>query len=220
MISIVLPVYNGADLLPRVLSSIEAQSYPPREVIIVNDASTDSTDEIINQFKLRNSIVRIINHQKNQGSTSAANSGFKEAKSKYVMKIDHDDYLENHCLFLLNNAVKVNPNKVFYYGDYYEIEDNKLFYKKMLHPFDTAANSILYNTIKLKNVGYYSTDILFAEYQLLLKLGLENGFYIDKPLYTYCRREGSLTKSEWYEQALNQFKKIYGELLAKRIRPY
>lgn len=220
MISIVLPVYNGEDLLNRVLTSIELQSQQPKKIIIVNDGSTDKSLEIIQNFATENKNVQIINHEKNLGSVAAANTGFQAVKTKYVFKIDHDDYLENHCIRLFNECLKKNPNRDFYYGDYYELENENLKYQKIFHPFDTAANAILYKRSKLEEVEYYSNEILFAEYHLLLKLGLENGCYIDKPLYTYYRREGSLTKSDWYQRALDQFRNIFGDLLTKRIRTY
>lgn len=221
MISVVIPVYNGEKYIERALDSILQQSFLPKEIIVVNDASTDNTYNIISNYqkKAESKLIslKIISNQINLGHTKSANIGFRFALQPYVIKLDHDDYFERHTLALLIMNIK---HYNFAYGDYYEIENSQLKYNKVDHPFETTACAILFKKSALEKVNYYSEDIMFTEYDLLLKLGFNTGIYIDKPLYTYMRRVGSMTKSNWYQNALNQFELIHGKDLTSKIRLY
>jgi GalNAc5-diNAcBac-PP-undecaprenol beta-1,3-glucosyltransferase len=96
LFSVIVPTYNRSHLLPRAINSILNQTYNNFEIIIVNDGSTDTTEEIMNSFG-DNRIVTYT-HKKNKGVLAAINSGFNLAKGKYIVTVGDDDELLPNAL--------------------------------------------------------------------------------------------------------------------------
>lgn len=97
-VSIVIPVYNvDKNLFQMCVHSVLDQTYRDFEVILVNDGSTDSSDELCDKFAKADSRVRVI-HQKNQGVSAARNNGTAEACGEYIMYVDADDLLAPYAL--------------------------------------------------------------------------------------------------------------------------
>lgn len=106
-LSIIVPVYNVADYLPKCLDSLLAQDLPQNEyeIIVVNDGSTDNSGEIAQQYADKYASITLIN-QENQGLSGARNTGIKHAKGDYIQFVDSDDYLEENVLDGLINQVE------------------------------------------------------------------------------------------------------------------
>ncbi|MCH7686145.1 MAG: glycosyltransferase family 2 protein [Planctomycetes bacterium] len=90
LVSVVVPAYNAAGCLGRCIEAIQRQSYQPIEIIVVNDGSTDATEEVATGFGDR---IQYISQQ-NRGETAARNRGFEQARGEFVTFIDHDDFWE------------------------------------------------------------------------------------------------------------------------------
>lgn len=90
LVSVVMPVYNAEKYVKEAIESVLNQTYPYFELIVVNDGSTDRSDEIIKSF--RDDRIVYIKHEKNLGVAEARNSAFKIAKGKWGALIDADDF--------------------------------------------------------------------------------------------------------------------------------
>lgn len=90
-ISVVIPLYNHADVLGLCLSALLTQSPPPHEIIIVDDASTDHGLFIANEAAQRHPSIRVFRHEKNRGAPAAINTGLVKATGKYVFFSAADD---------------------------------------------------------------------------------------------------------------------------------
>ena len=88
-ISVVMPVYNGVDMLPEALDSLAAQSFGDFEVVVVDDCSTDSTRALVAQWP--DPRVRLVTMAANGGPVLARNRGMAEARGRFVAALDHDD---------------------------------------------------------------------------------------------------------------------------------
>lgn len=95
-ISVVLPIYNAAAYLPSALNSLLAQSFRDWEAICVNDGSTDSSLEILQQYAARDRRLRILNGP-NGGYGRAMNRGMDAAGGKYIAILEPDDELPRHA---------------------------------------------------------------------------------------------------------------------------
>lgn len=93
MVSIIVPVYNVERYLRQCLDSLVNQTYQNIEIICVDDGSTDASSEILTEYALKNSKVRVI-RQKNSGLSAARNVGFSFATGEYVMYVDSDDWID------------------------------------------------------------------------------------------------------------------------------
>ena len=90
MVSIVIPVYNCGEYLPRCVNSLTEQTYGNLEIILVDDGSTDSTPEICDRLAASDSRVAVV-HKANGGVSSARNAGIEAAKGEFIAFADADE---------------------------------------------------------------------------------------------------------------------------------
>ena len=88
-VSIIIPTYNRADVITRALNSVLAQTETNYEVIIVDDASTDETKQIIESYL--DPRIRYLRHDKNKYAAAARNTGMEKATGQYIAFLDSDD---------------------------------------------------------------------------------------------------------------------------------
>lgn len=93
LISVIVPIYNVVEWLPRCINSIRKQTYRNIEIILVNDGSTDNSGAMAEKFALEDKRIRVF-HKENGGSSSARNLGISHAKGEYIGFIDSDDFIE------------------------------------------------------------------------------------------------------------------------------
>ncbi|MCM1568136.1 MAG: glycosyltransferase [Roseburia sp.] len=93
LLSIIVPVYNILNYLPRCVHSITAQTYERLEIILVDDGSTDGTGKLCDSLAAQDYRIRVY-HRKNGGSSAARNTGLSLAKGEYIGFVDSDDYIE------------------------------------------------------------------------------------------------------------------------------
>lgn len=112
--SIVVPTYNRANLLPKTLATLLAQSYKNYEIIVVDDGSTDNTAQIMQEWVAKG----VIYHQKsNEERAVARNTGAKMAKGDYINFFDSDDLAYPNHLQTAYNFIQRNENvEVFHLG--------------------------------------------------------------------------------------------------------
>lgn len=96
LISVLIPVYNVEQYLPKCLDSVLLQSYTNLQVILIDDGSTDLSGAICDNYAAKDSRVIVI-HQKNAGAAAAKNAGLRIATGKYLSFVDSDDYLEPYA---------------------------------------------------------------------------------------------------------------------------
>ncbi|CEP97135.1 glycosyltransferase [Paraclostridium sordellii] len=107
-VSIVVPVYNVEKYLKESLDSAVNQSLKDIEIIVVNDGSTDNSQEILKVYEEKYSNLKVIN-QENKGLSGARNTGIAECKGEYIYFLDSDDYIDlNSMEYCYNEAKKDN----------------------------------------------------------------------------------------------------------------
>lgn len=110
LISIIVPVYNVAEYLTRCIDSILAQTYRNIEIIAVNDGSTDSSGDILDEYSSKHSNIKVI-HQKNTGVSKARMRGIDESNGAWIGFVDADDYIEPDMYeTLYSNAIKYDAD--------------------------------------------------------------------------------------------------------------
>ncbi|MCM1540462.1 MAG: glycosyltransferase [Blautia sp.] len=93
LISVIVPVYNIEEYLPRCVRSLQSQTYPHLEILLVDDGSTETTGALCDRLAEEDPRIRVF-HKENGGSSSARNLGIMEAKGVYLGFVDGDDYVE------------------------------------------------------------------------------------------------------------------------------
>lgn len=120
LVSIIMPSYNTANYIARSIQSVLAQTYQDWELIIIDDCSTDNTDDVVRTFQIDERIKYFKNHQ-NSGAAVSRNRALSEAKGRWIAFLDSDDLwvpekLEKQIVFMESNDYH------FSYTNYAEID--------------------------------------------------------------------------------------------------
>lgn len=105
LVSIIVPVFNVEQYLPRCVDSLIRQSYSNIEIILVDDGSTDMSSSICDEYKEIDNRIIVI-HKENGGLSDARNKGIEIAKGQYYMFVDSDDYISVSAVENMYSAIK------------------------------------------------------------------------------------------------------------------
>jgi glycosyltransferase involved in cell wall biosynthesis len=112
VVSIVIPTHNSELYIEEALASVFSQSYSSKEVIVVDDGSTDSTIDVVSRYDKSIFVLR----QKNQGPATARNAGVRVAKGDYFAFLDSDDLWLRDKLLWQMNLLKQDPDLDIVFG--------------------------------------------------------------------------------------------------------
>lgn len=164
-VSVIVVSYNYAALLPRALDALSRQTFHDFEIVLVNNGSTDETAEVINTFCSMHSELRIksINIQTNNGLMQGRNTGLANARGKYLIFNDADDWMDKNCLELLvGKAIESDADRII--GSFRDITtDNKI---TKLHIAIPNSSRWYYNMIQatlFKRSVFVDNNITFGD---------------------------------------------------------
>ncbi|MES2704618.1 MAG: glycosyltransferase family A protein [Bacteroidota bacterium] len=206
--SVIIPIYNSQKTIFRAIDSVLAQSYPAMELIVIDDASTDGTGEMVNGRY--GDKIRYIQKLTNQGSGGARNAGLDVATGNYVAFLDSDDIWHPDKLMLISTILESNPGISLFYHPFTqeEIAQKKLPENIMLYrlPFVKLlpGNMIATSCAVIKNDPKFRFDPLMRhteDYDLWLRIGYKHKVYfINIPLTQIFRpflSQGGVSAAKW-----------------------
>lgn len=163
LISVVIPVHNGADFLQPTIQSCLSQKNLPvdLEIIIVNDASTDSTPELLSELAKYDSI-NVIHFEKNKGVAAARNQGIKSARGNYIAFLDADDVMEPDKLAIQYAEFQQNPNVDFIFTAVNHVHDNGEFCKAYVIDYPAIQTDRL-KAVFLGHISSFTSSIIFRK---------------------------------------------------------
>ena len=182
-VSVVIPAYNRAHCIQNAINSVIAQTYPPKEIIIVDDGSTDNLQEIIDSYSA--SQLRLVKHQTNKGASQARNTGIEQAKGDYIAFLDSDDTwcpnkLEAQVAFMKQHNLEAScTNFAFYRNGTLEQESVYRPYKSIRLTqkdmawgcFISPGSTFICKKELLTRICGYDTDFQrFEDWDLLFRL--------------------------------------------------
>jgi glycosyltransferase involved in cell wall biosynthesis len=126
LVSVIIPAYNAAKTITKTLQSVFDQNYIHIEIIIVNDGSTDNTEQVLSQYFDK---IKYI-YQANAGVSVARNTGYTEAKGEYIQYLDADDLLAKDKISIQVEALK-NNNAEVAYGDWIKFTETDQAFKEL-----------------------------------------------------------------------------------------
>lgn len=197
-ISVYITSYNQKDFLREAIDSVLNQTLQPFEIIIVDDASTDGSQDLIKYYADKFDIVRYIFHKTNKGVSQVRVTALNEVKGDYVSYLDGDDLYLANKLEIESNLIKKNNTDLAFSNNMYVLEDNPqiikwiwasneidvsdnvdLFYKTIARDFPRGNlfRMELINYEKLKQVGFHDTNLkIYEDYDLRIRLAKKLSF--------------------------------------------
>jgi glycosyltransferase involved in cell wall biosynthesis len=208
MTSIIITTFNYARYIERAIRSCLDQSMPKNkyEIIVVDDASTDNTQQILNNYKEE---IRIITFTENKGLAAARNEGVRKARGQYVVFLDADDYIHHDLLKIQSLYLEENHQLEAVSIDYYlvdEKENNREWVKSEEKPI---ACGIMFRKDLLIEIGLYDEQFRAREEEdLRIRFLQKFSIYpIPLPLYRYRRHDNNLTNNlDAMQNAADQLK--------------
>lgn len=211
LISVIIPVYNVQDYLPRCLDSVLNNTYHNSEIICINDGSTDGCLEILKDYEKRDSRIRVISKE-NGGLSSARNEGLKHCTGRLVVFIDSDDWIhkdyfkvlmehqkKNDYDVVVCNYVRTSDNNALEYDVAgYGISEGKILDRRAYMSAHVTKSYVWAKLYKRECLGGLSFDKQekIEDDWFNLQFASRNpdmrGCFIDIPLYGYYIRENSL----------------------------
>ena len=207
-ISVIIPSFNRYEFLKRALISVYAQTHMPKEVIIIDDGSTDNTSLIQEQFPHARYI-----YQKNSGVSSARNLGIKNSTCQWIAFLDSDDTWHVDKLKEQVEFHKQNPHAKMSYTDEKWIRDSKevkipkkfkkhggdIFNECLSHCIIAPSATLIHKDL-LDEIGIFDESLEICEdYDLWLRVACSNEIgLIEKALITkYAGHEDQLSFKHW-----------------------
>lgn len=194
LVSVVIPHYNLARYLPETLDSVLAQTVANKEVLVVDDGSTDDISSLEERYTPLG--VRFL-RQRNAGVSMARNRGIEAAAGRYVCCLDADDRIDPSFLAELTSHLEANRRIGIAYTNFELFGDQRGVVKSIPYDFERLKEG---NYIPCCNVfrreawettgGYKNINPSWEDYELWLNMGKMGfvGKHIDKPLFLYRKR--------------------------------
>jgi len=210
IISVIVPVYNIEDYLPKCLGSILKQTFVDFELILVDDGSTDTSGKICDEYAQMDRRIKVI-HQKNGGLSNARNSAIAVATGKYYSFIDSDDWVDEQMLFEMYEQAILNDADIVIAGHFIvnldkTIKENiKVDKQRILNRIE--ATSLILGDDEIHSFAWdklykrelfegirYPNGRVFEDTATTYKLFNKSDILVqmNKAYYYYLRRESSI----------------------------
>ncbi len=224
-LSFIIPVYNREKTIQRALDSIIKQLNNDIEIVIVNDGSTDGTEQIINRYieKYGNNISYY--NKQNEGVAATRNFGINKAKGEYVMFVDSDDYIEENFIKEVHNYLEQNLDVIKFKAKC--VNENGQLLTKVDGPVfekvtgENGFNKLVFldNLIDSPCVYLFKKE-LFIKNNLFFRVGTEHEDFGLIPLilllaksmisldiygYNYVQTDDSITRNNDYKKTIKKF---------------
>ena len=232
LISIIVPIYNVEEYLRECLDSIQKQTYPNFECIMINDGSTDNSKQIAEEY-LVDSRFKLIN-QSNQGLSSARNTGISHIReeSTFVAFVDSDDYVYPEFLEVLIEHIEDDVDIIEGMIEYYYDETNEYSQDETKNCFSLSTSKrIVFRTVEEKLEKLAARDLRVSIFPKLLRKSLLSEDFFPKDwifedlavipelvsnskkwiklkevIYRYRIRSNSIITSKFSDKKLDVFK--------------
>jgi glycosyltransferase involved in cell wall biosynthesis len=229
--SIIIPCYNQAIYLPDCLNSLLEQSYTDWEAIVVNDGSSDSTNEVARDFCNKDPRIKLI-EKVNGGLSSARNVGIKNARGNRFIFLDADDYFYPNYLLEINNAIKNSDDLTIVQSGYTYITEDKKYLLKSVNPSpkENLIPEILTSSLGpchticitkelCKKAGWFDENLKSVEdWDYWIRVAKSGAKYlaIKKPLVYYRYAKNSMSRNAFV--MYDALKKVIGRATKKDDR--
>ena len=195
LISVIMPVYNRKDVVMKAIDSVLAQTYENFELVVVDDASTDGTTELLQ--KINHDKVKVVFHEKNKYASGARNTGLKNSTGEYIAYLDSDNLLDERYLAATVGAFLELPDAGGLYSAQYRYEtyDSKpfavqfgSFNKSLIHNHNYVdMNCFAHRREVYENIGGFDETLKGADdWELILKISTHYKIYSVPFLLSKC----------------------------------
>lgn len=180
--SVIIPIYNASKTLERCLNSLLLQNYEKAEIILINDGSTDNSEDICKQFAQEYSQIKYI-YQQNKGVSFARNRGLSVATGKYILFVDSDDYVSKDYFSEIDNLLKKHNADLTIFSQY-DCKFDTTIEKKYNSFFTDSENEMI---TKLSDL--ICRKIINEPWTKIYKREIIKNYHVDFPVKAYIAED-------------------------------
>jgi glycosyltransferase involved in cell wall biosynthesis len=166
LVSVIIPVYNGARFLGEAINNVLKQDYQPLEIIVVDDGSTDNTGKVAAKFQ---DVIHYI-YQPNTGPSAARNCGLKAVQGEFITFLDVDDLWSEDKLKVQTDYLVNNPNIGIVQGLIQQMvlldknQESQPLFKPIYQPYQFInLGSAVYRKSVFKKIGFFDETLKYGE---------------------------------------------------------
>jgi len=194
LVSVIVAAHDEERFIGRCLRSLVSQRFPrdKYEIVVVDDGSTDNTAAVLDTFGKE---IRVIRNEQNLGLPASINRAIVSCRSKFVVRVDADDYVNAGFLDILHLFLAENPQFDAASCDYLLVDDREEVLARCDAMKEPIACGIMFRTEQLIDIGMYDETFLRHE-DRDLRLRFLDRFtihHVPLPLYRYRRHEDNIT---------------------------
>ena len=160
LVSIITPSFNSGKFISETIESVQNQSYTNWELLIVDDASTDNTNSIIEEYSNKDSRIHLTKNTTNKGAAFCRNLATKLAKGTYIAFLDSDDLWHRDKLQKQISFMEKNQNAVSFSSYLHIDEEGRLLAKRIVAMPSLSFKKQLKNNYIGNLTGIYNADVL------------------------------------------------------------
>ena len=172
-VSVIIPIYNSEKYLERCLNSVLSQNFSDWECICVNDGSVDGSQIVLDEYKIRDSRIKVI-YQDNLGVSSARNKALENSNGDYIVFLDSDDYIDSDYLEILFEKIVKENSDICFCG--YRSNEGKKIIKQHDYPIDKQRKDYYLNHLFSGTGGTVCSKIYSKELLKVNKIMFNTGF--------------------------------------------
>ena len=202
IVTVLVTNHNNGRYLSRCLRSLISQIIDQNlyKIIIIDDASTDNSNVIIDNFigiDLKNHISCIKNKKK-IGLPASLNIGIKKVETRFFVRVDADDFVNENFLDYLINFIQLNKYMDAVAVDYYLVNNNEVIKERVNCLKKPIGCGIIFRTDQIIQLGMYDKNFLLHEDKDLMNRFLKKYkvFRLELPLYRYRQHNYNITKNK------------------------
>lgn len=232
LVSVIIPTHNRASMLPRAIRSVQRQTYPHLEILVIDDASTDNTADVVANFN--DPRIRYIRLEVNRGGSASRNTGIRAATGEYIAFLDDDDEWEPEKTREQLNVLQGNDAVTC---TSYPIPDNmqSMDTIKVVELGDLlegrftwgGTGVLLAKSYVLKQTMFDESLPRYQDWDLFIRIALKYRIaYLNKPLLrsnagghiriTNRSNNVPITELEGHYRMLHKHEQLFGPILYKR----
>jgi len=232
VISIIIPTKNGERFISRAIESVLSQNEKDLEIVVVDDASTDNSRQVVESLIKKESRIKLISNQVSLRTGKSRDLGIKNSRGEYIALIDDDDlWIDLNKIFVQKKFLEENPEYVLVGAErvqqidesgklinyYHNPVTDKEIRSKMLERSCFITSSVMFRKKTYEEVGGFRDIYRAEDYDLWLRLGRLGKMANIKAEIAYrIRKSSNIQYRKWYKEIKSFGRVIYSYLFKKQ----